>query len=301
MGIPLGRILITSATPPLFVLLLTKQLKQVLKNPPPILYNLGSPLPIYSVQKYAIYRQWWFYGCGSQYLEKWAAWRQAALSALFLLYFIWAFDILNMIMKIQPPFCSISICVCGSKCIIYHQFEEIIKSYLLNVGWMSGWLPNSLSVQSFNSASVILNLSELPCPGGFPATFRLSVVPWPWRMIVSITVRLFLNGWWTRYQKWALPRVLKGLLGCSYVTWLWEGRRRFGFWWVWTSRWMTWLLQAGGGSCKQMVLWSPQWNLYCSWLGMSGKHKKDLLELSHFHVLPLSQTGGLWCNYMAAS
>lgn len=50
-----------------------------------------------------------------------------------------------------------------------------------------------LSVQSFSRASVILNLSELPCPGGFPATFRLSVVPRPWSMIVSITVRLFLN------------------------------------------------------------------------------------------------------------
>lgn len=34
-------------------------------------------------------------------------------------------------MKIQPQFCSISICVCGSKCAIHHQFEEVIKSYLL--------------------------------------------------------------------------------------------------------------------------------------------------------------------------
>lgn len=52
---------------------------------------------------------------------------------------------------------------------------------------------NSLSVQSLRRASVILNLSELPCPGGFPATFRLSVVPRPWSTIVSITVRLFLH------------------------------------------------------------------------------------------------------------
>lgn len=53
--------------------------------------------------------------------------------------------------------------------------------------------PDVLSVQSFSSASVILNLSELPCPGGFPATFRLSVVPRPWSTMVSITVRLFLH------------------------------------------------------------------------------------------------------------
>lgn len=48
-------------------------------------------------------------------------------------------------------------------------------------------------MQSFSSASVILNLSELPGPGGFPPTFRLSVVPRPWSTMVSITVRLFLN------------------------------------------------------------------------------------------------------------
>lgn len=52
---------------------------------------------------------------------------------------------------------------------------------------------NSLSVQSFSRASVILNLSKPPWPGDFPATFRLSVVPRPWSMIVSNTVRLFLN------------------------------------------------------------------------------------------------------------
>lgn len=153
---------------------------------------------------------------------------------------------------------------------------------------MSGWVPNSLSVQSFNRASVILNLSELPCPGGFPATFRLSVVPWPWRIIVSITVRLFLNGWRTRHQKWAPPCVLQGLLGCSYITWLWGGRRHFGYWWVWISRWMTWPLQAGGGGCKQMVWWSPLWSLCCSWLGMSDKHGEDLLVVSRCRVVPLT-------------
>lgn len=77
-----------------------------------------------------------------------------------------------------------------------------IKSVTNNIWFLSRyetpeiveWTANSLSVQSFSRASVILNLSELPCPGGFPATFRLSVVPRPWSMIVSITVRLFLNG-----------------------------------------------------------------------------------------------------------
>lgn len=65
-----------------------------------------------------------------------------------------------------------------------------LSGFFLDARLLSG---NSLSVQSFSRASVILNLSELPCPGGFPATFRLSVVPRPWSMIVSITVRLFLN------------------------------------------------------------------------------------------------------------
>lgn len=138
---------------------------------------------------------------------------------------------------------------------------------------------DSLSVQSFNRASVILNLSELPCPGGFPATFRLSVVPWPWRMIVSITVRLFLNGWGITVSERTPPCFLKDSLSCSCITWLWGGRRHFGYWWVWISRWMTWFLQAGGEGCTQMVWWIPLWILCCSWLGMSDKHREDLLKV----------------------
>lgn len=72
------------------------------------------------------------------------------------------------------------------------------------------------------------------------------------------------------------PCVLKGLLGCSYITWLWGGRRYFGYWWVWISRWMTWPLQGGGGGYKQMVWWSPLWSLCCSWLGMSDKHRRPV-------------------------
>lgn len=59
-------------------------------------------------------------------------------------------------------------------------------SSLLNIEY-------SLSVQSFNNASVILKRKELPGPGGLPATLMLSVVPCPLTIIASITVKLFLQ------------------------------------------------------------------------------------------------------------
>lgn len=84
------------------------------------------------------------------------------------------------------------------------------------------------------------------------------------------------------------PCLLKDSLGCPYITWLWGERRHFGYWWVWISRWMTWFLQAGGEGCTQMVWWIPLWILCCSWLGMSDKHREELLEVNLFHV---SHTG----------
>lgn len=39
---------------------------------------------------------------------------------------------------------------------------------------------------------MILKRKELPGPGSLPATLKLSVVPCPWTITASITVRLFL-------------------------------------------------------------------------------------------------------------
>lgn len=156
---------------------------------------------------------------------------------------------------------------------------------------------NSLSVQSFSRASVILNLSEPPWPGDFPATFRLSVVPRPWSMIVSNTVRLFLNRFPNESQSFSKEAggYWRWCLMNSDITWRWGGRRHCGCWQVWTSHWMTWLLQAAGGGCTQTVWRIPRQTLNCSWLRMSNKQTEG--HLDSFHMLPLSQTGGLWCNY----
>ena len=164
---------------------------------------------------------------------------------------------------------------------------------MLSVVAFTGCSTNSLSVQSFSSASVILNLNELPCPGGFPATFRLSVVPRPWRTIVSITVRLFLNRFPNEkhsFRIWTYTVITERC--CSGVTWLWGGMTRCGCSQGWTSHWMTWLLQAEGGGCTQKVWLSLQQTLHCSSLSMSAKQTEGLWETNSFHMLPEPRTRG---------
>lgn len=164
------------------------------------------------------------------------------------------------------------------------------------------WSADSLIVQSFSRSSVILNLSELPSPGGFPATFRLSVVPRPWSIIMSNTVKLFLNGSQVRHNfREELDIPYRECVVSGDITWLWGGRRHCGCWRVWTSHLMTWLLRAAEGGCTQRVWLILPWSLCCSWLKMSDKHTEGLLDTNSFHMLPPSGTGGQWCNCLTLS
>lgn len=154
---------------------------------------------------------------------------------------------------------------------------------------------NSLSVQSFRRASVILNLSELPCPGGFPETFKLSVVPRPWSKIVSITVKLFLKGFKTKvaHLAWSINWRSCWSLGAE-STWRWGGRWHCGCWREWTSRWTFWPLQAAGGGCTQRVWLIPLRSPYCSSLRTSAKQIESLLETNSFHMLLQLRRNALW-------
>lgn len=71
-----------------------------------------------------------------------------------------------------------------------YYFTVTISTTMMTLSTALNYL---LSEQSLSKTSLILKRKELPGPGCFPASFRLSVVPCPCTTTASTTVRLFLH------------------------------------------------------------------------------------------------------------